>query len=72
MLSRIVPVSEEVNVVKPVLEEEQSPVEVGFDICRTDPKLEIPVDQGKPQMHLNLPCVLKSFTSPLLMLCYIR
>jgi hypothetical protein len=51
MLSRVVPVNEEVNVVEPVPEEGQSPVEVGFDICRTNPKPEIPVDQGKPQMH---------------------
>jgi hypothetical protein len=72
MLSRIVPVSEDVNVVEPVPEEEQSPVEVRFDICRTNPKLEIPVDQGKPRMHLKLPCVLKSFTSLMLMICCIR
>jgi hypothetical protein len=54
MLSRVVPVNEELNVVDPVLEEGQSP-EVGFDICGTDPEPEIPVDQGKPQMHLTLP-----------------
>jgi hypothetical protein len=64
--------NEEVNVVEPILEEEQSPVEVGFDICGTDPEPEIPVDQGKPRMHLNLPCILKSFTSFMLMLCGIR
>jgi hypothetical protein len=56
-------VNEEVNVVEPVPAEEQSSVEVEFDICETDPEPEIPVDQGKPRMHLNLPCVLKSFTS---------
>jgi hypothetical protein len=48
-------VNEEINVVEPILEEEQSSVEVGFDICGTDPELEIPVDQGKPRMHLTLP-----------------
>jgi hypothetical protein len=48
-------VNEEVNIIEPVPEEEQSPVEVGFDICGTDPKPEIPVDQGKPQMHLTIP-----------------
>jgi hypothetical protein len=47
-------------------------VEVGFDICGTDPDPELPVDQGKPRMHLNLPCVLKSFISLILMLCCIR
>jgi hypothetical protein len=56
-------VNEEVNVVEPVPEEEQSSVEVGFDICGTDPEPEIIVNQGKPRMYLNLPCVLKSFTS---------
>jgi hypothetical protein len=56
-------VNEEVNVAKPVPEEEQSSIEVGFDIYGTDPEPEIPIDQGKPRMHLNLPCVLKSFTS---------
>jgi hypothetical protein len=44
MLSRIVPVNEEINVVAPVPEEEQSPVEIGFDICGTDPEPEILVD----------------------------
>jgi hypothetical protein len=48
-------VNEEVNVVEPVPEEEQSPVEVGFDICGTNPEPEIPINQGKPRMHLTLP-----------------
>jgi hypothetical protein len=51
MLSRIVPVNEEVNVDEPVLEEGQSPVEVGFDICGTDPEPEIPINQDKPRIH---------------------
>jgi hypothetical protein len=72
MLSHIVPVNEEVSTVEPVPEEEQSPMEVGFDICGTDSEPKIPVDQGKPWMHLNLPCVLKSFTSLMLMFCFIR
>jgi hypothetical protein len=55
ILSSIVPVNEEVNVVEPIPEEEQSPVEVGFDIYGTDPEPKIPVNQGKPWMHLNLP-----------------
>jgi hypothetical protein len=58
--------------VTPVPKEEQSPVEVGFDICGTNLELEIFVDQGKPWMHLNLPCLLKCFTSLMLMLCCIR
>jgi hypothetical protein len=47
--------NEEVNVVEPIPKEEQSPVEVGFDICGIDLELEIPIDQGKPRMHLILP-----------------
>jgi hypothetical protein len=64
--------NEEINMVEPVPEEEPSSVELGFDICGIDPEREIPVDQGKPRMHLNLPCVLKNFTSLMLMLCGIR
>jgi hypothetical protein len=41
-------VNEEINVVEPVPEEEQSSMEVKFDICGTDPEPDIPVDQGKP------------------------
>jgi hypothetical protein len=70
--SRVVLVNEEINMVEPVLEEEQLSVEVGFDICGTNPKPELPVDQGKPWMHLKLACVLKSFTSLILMFCFIR
>jgi hypothetical protein len=61
MLSRVVPVNEEVNVVKPVPKEGQSPVEVGLDIYGTNPEAEIPIDQGKPQMHTTPPCVLQSY-----------
>jgi hypothetical protein len=61
--SRVVPVNEEVTEVESVPEEEPTSVEVGFDICGTDPEPKILVDQGKPRMHLNLSCVLKSFTS---------
>jgi hypothetical protein len=53
-------VSEEIAEVKSVPEEEPTFVEVGFDICGTDPEPEFPVDQGKPRLHLTLPCVLKS------------
>jgi hypothetical protein len=49
--------------VEPIPKEEQTSVEVGFDIYGTDPEPELPIDQGKPRMHLILPCVLKSFTS---------
>jgi hypothetical protein len=53
--------NEEISEVESVPEEESTFVEVGFDIYGTDPEPDFPVDQGKPQMHLNLPCVLKSF-----------
>jgi hypothetical protein len=48
-------VNEEITVVETVPEEEQMSVEVKFDICGIDPEPKLLVDQGKPQMHLNLP-----------------
>jgi hypothetical protein len=48
MLSRIVPVNKEINVLAPIPEEEQSLVEVGFDIYGTNPEPEILIDKGKP------------------------
>jgi hypothetical protein len=65
-------VNEEIAEVESVPEEEPMSVEVGFDICGTDPEPELPVDQGKPRLHLTLPCILKSFTSLMLMLYCIR
>jgi hypothetical protein len=59
--SRVVPVNEEITKVESVPEEEATSVEVGFDICGTNPEPELSVDQGKPRVHLNPPCVLKSF-----------
>jgi hypothetical protein len=64
--------NEEIAEVESVPEEELMSVEVGFDICGTDPEPKLPVDQGKPWLHLTLPCVLKSFTSLMLMLYCIR
>ncbi len=55
--------NEEIAEVESVLEEEPTSMEVGFDICGTDPEPDIPVDQGKLRMHLNVSCVLESFTS---------
>jgi hypothetical protein len=49
-------VNEEITEVKSVPEEEPMSVEVGFDICGTDPESEFFIDQGKLRMHLNLPC----------------
>jgi hypothetical protein len=60
--------NEEIAEVEFIPKEEPTSVEVGFDICGTDPEPELLVDQGKPWLHLTLPCVLKSFTSLILML----
>jgi hypothetical protein len=65
-------VNEEIAEVESVPEEEPMSMEVRFDICGTDPEPELSVDQGKPQLHLNLLCVLKSFTSIMTMLYCIR
>jgi hypothetical protein len=43
---------EEVNV-EQAPEEGNPLVEVGFDICGTSEEPNYPVNQGKPQMHLN-------------------
>ena len=45
-------------VVNQVVEEVNPPVEVGFDICGTSLEPDFSDNQGKPRMHLNLPCVL--------------
>ena len=45
-------------VVNQVKEEVNPSVEVGFDNCGTSPEPDFFVNQGKPRMHLNLPCVL--------------
>ena len=46
---------------EPILVEqvvEESLVVSGFDICGTNPEPEI-INEGKPQMHLTIPCVLQ-------------
>jgi hypothetical protein len=65
-------VNEKIAEVESIPEEESTSMEVGFDICGTDPEPELPVDQGKPRLHLTLPCVLKSFTSLILRLYCIK
>ena len=57
LLLRVVNESKNV-VVNQVVEEVNPSIEVGFDICGTSPEPDFSVDQGKPRMHLNLPCVL--------------
>ena len=58
LLPRVVNESENV-VVNQVVEEVNPTVEVGFDICGTSPEPDFSDNQGKPRMHLNLPCVLQ-------------
>ena len=45
-------------VVNQVEEEVNLSVEVGFDNCGTSPEPDFSINQGKPRMHLNLPCAL--------------
>jgi len=58
LLLRVVNESENV-VVNQAVEEVTPSVEVGFDIGGTSPEPNFSVNQGKPRMHLNLPCVLQ-------------
>ena len=58
LLPRVVNESENV-VVNQVVEEVNPSVEVGFDNCGTSSEPDFSVNQGKPRMHLNLPCVLQ-------------
>ena len=60
LLPRVVNESENV-VVNQVVEEVNPSVEVRFDICGTYPEPDFSINQGKPRMHLNLPCVLQIY-----------
>ena len=60
LLLRVVNESDNV-VVNQVVEEVNPSVEVGFDICGTSPEPDYSDNQGKPRMHLNLPCVLQHY-----------
>ena len=46
-------------VVNQVVEEVNPSVEVGIEIGGTTPEPDFSVNEGKPRMHLNLPCVLQ-------------
>ena len=48
-------------VVNQVVEEVNPSVEVRIDICGTTSELDFSVNEGKPRMQLNLPCVLQSY-----------
>ena len=58
LLLRVVNESENL-VVNQVVEEVKPPVEVRFDICGTSSEPDYSVNQRKPRVHLNLPCVLQ-------------
>ena len=58
LLLRVVNKGEHV-VVNQVVEEVNPSVEVGIDICGTTSELDFSVNEGKPRMQLNLPCVLQ-------------
>ena len=58
LLLRVVNESENM-VVNQVVEGVNPPIEVGFDICGTSLEPDYSNNQGKPRMHLNLPCVLQ-------------
>ena len=60
LLLRVVNESESM-VVNQVVEEVHPTVEAVFDICGTSPEPDFSDNQGKPWMHLNLPCVLRSY-----------
>ena len=60
LLLRVVNKSENM-VVNQVVEEVNPSVEVGFDIYGTSPEPDFSVNQGKPRMHLNLPCALQIY-----------
>ena len=60
LLLRVVNESENV-VVNQVVEEVNPSVEVEFDNCGTSSELDFSINQGKPRMYLNLPCVLQIY-----------
>jgi len=60
LLLRVVNESENM-VVNQVVEEVNPSVEVGFDICGTTLEPNFSANQGKPRMHLNIPCVLQIY-----------
>ena len=56
-------------VINQVVEEVNPSVEVGSDTCGTSHEPNFSVNQGKPWMHLNLPCVLQVFIAFAFLYC---
>ena len=48
-------------VVNQVEEKVNPSVEVGSNTCGTSQESDFSVNEGKPRMHLTLPCVLQSY-----------
>ena len=59
LLLRVVNEGENV-IINQVVEEVNPSVEVGFEIGGISLEPDFFVNQGKPRMHLNLPCVLQN------------
>ena len=63
-------VNESENMVVNQVEEEVNPfVEVGFDNCGTTSEPDFSINQGMPQMYLNLPCILQVFIAFAFLYC---
>ena len=60
LLLRVVNEGEHV-VVNQVVEEVDPSVEVGVDIGGTTPDPDFSVNEGKPRMHITLPCILQIY-----------
>ena len=58
LLLRVVNEGEHV-VVNQVVEEVNLSIEVGSDNCGTPQESNFSINEGKPRMHLTLPCVLQ-------------
>ena len=58
LLLRVVNEGEHIAV-NQVAEEVDLSIEVGSNTCGATPESDFSVNEGKPRMHLNLPCVLQ-------------
>ena len=57
-------VNEGEHVVVNQVEEEVNPsVEVGSNTCGTSQEPDFSINEGKPRMHTNLPCVLQIYNA---------
>ena len=68
LLLRVVNEGEHV-VVNQMVEVVNPSVEVGLDNCGVTPEPDFSVNEGKPWMHLNRPCVLQNYFAFALIYC---